>query len=295
MLTFDGNAGPVAALAFSPDGETLAVGGKADGVHLWQPPTDAGVLAGHEGGVHALAFSPDGRYLAAGGLDRKLLVWDVRDRRLLIVTDAQSESISAVAFVGPGTVVFGIGERSRQVARSATLFLIDLPNGKPRPTSFEVVNGVRALAALPEKRFAGWATDNKLLRVQDVTRPRGKAVTLKNDCRVLALSTDGRRLAITSDREIVLFNLDRWGEDRGTTLGRHLGIVSALAFGPDGRTLYSGDWNNAVRVWDIDRGTERTSFTWPVGNRVTALTVSPDGLRAAAGGDSGTIAVWDLD
>ena len=50
----------------------------------------------------------------------------------------QSESISAIAFVGPGTLVFGIGERSRVVARSSTLFLLDLPNGKPRPTSFVV-------------------------------------------------------------------------------------------------------------------------------------------------------------
>ena len=73
------------------------------------------------------------------------------------------------------------------------------------------------------------------------------------------------------------------------------GKISALAFAPDARTLFSGGWDNAVRVWDLDRGAERTSFTWPIGNRVTSLAVSPDGLRAAAGGDGGTIAVWDLD
>jgi WD40 repeat protein len=295
MLTVQGNVGPIAALAFSPIGDTLAIAGKAEFVHLWESQPEASTVAAHPGGINAMAFSPDGRYLGTGGADRTLQVWDIRQRRHLVATSPWPESVSCVAFVGPGTIIFGIGERSRLVARSAALFLLDLSNGKPRPTSFEVVNGVRALAALPDRRLAAWATDNKLLRVQDVTRPRGRAVVLKNDCRTLALSLDGRRLAVTSDREVIVFNLDRWPEERGTVIGRHLGQASALAFGPDGRTLFTGGWDGAVRVWDVDRMTERASFNWPIGSRVSALAVSPDGLRAAAGGDSGTVAIWDLD
>jgi len=294
MLTLDGLEGPVAALAFSADGATLAVAGNAGGVHLFQPPVDAGELANHAGGVNALAFSPDGRFLASGGVDGKVQVWDVRDRQPVVVTGAQPHSMSAITFVGPGTVLFGLGERGKSVAQSATLFLLDLPHGKPRPTSFEVVNGIRALAGLPDRRAAAWATDKKILRVQEITRPRQPEVPLKHDCRALAFSPDGRRLAVTSDWEVLIFDITRWPE-RGTTLGRHQGVVSALAFGSDGRTLYSGDWKNTVRVWDVERQTERASYTWPIGNRVTALAVSPDGLRAAVGGDSGTVAVWDLD
>ena len=294
MLTLEGPAGPVAALAFSPDGETLASAGKAEVVHLWQPPVEAGVLT-HSEGITALAFSPDGRYLVTGGVDRKVHVWDVRDRRLLTVTDAQRHPISAITFIGPGTILFGLGDRSTKVGAAATLLLLSLPHGKPQPTSFGVANGIRSLAGLPDRRIAAWAMDNKILRVQEVNRPAQKAVTLKNDCRALALSADCRRLAVTSDWDILLFNLDRWGEDRGTVLGRHQGAVSCIAFAPDGRTLFTGGGDNAVRVWDIDRMSERASYTWPIGNRVTALAVSPDGLRAAAGGDIGTIAVWDLD
>jgi WD40 repeat protein len=174
------------------------------------------------------------------------------------------------------------------------MFLVDLPNGKPRRYGTDVVNGIRALAALPDRKFAAWATDRKILRVQDVSRPPGKPFTLAKDCRAMALSGDGRRLAVTSDWEVLLFDLDRWPE-APATLGRHQAVVSAVAFGPDNRMLLSGGWDNVVRVWDVDRRTERASYTWPIGNRVNALTVSPDGLRAAAGGDSGAIAVWDLD
>jgi WD domain, G-beta repeat len=292
MLTLDGHLGVVSALAFSPDGQTLASGGKGGLVRLWAPPTDAGVLNSDNETVQALAFSPDGHYLAAGA-DRALQVWDRRDGRL-VSAPQQQHAISSVAFVGPGTVMFGIGERSAMVARSSTLFLLELPAGRARAISFGVVNGIRALAALPDRRLAAWVTDTKLLRVQDITRPPRPAVTLRTECLALALSPDARRLAVASDWDILLFELEGW-PTRGTVLGRHGGKISALAFAPDARTLFSGGWDNAVRIWDLDRGAERASFTWPIGNRVTSLAVSPDGLRAAAGGDAGTIAVWDLD
>lgn len=294
MLTLAGPPGEVSALAFAPDGETLASAAAGGPVHLWAPPADAGTLPSHTDTVQALAFSPDGRYLATGGADRFLHVSDVQSHKVVVRAGPHSHPVSAVAFVGGGTVLFGLGDRNGPVARPTTLLLLDLPHGKVRRFPFDVVNGIRAVAALPDRKLAAWATDNKLLRVQDVSRPPRPAAVLRQDCRALALSPDGRRLAVASDWEVLLYDLDRWPE-RPITLGRHGGKVAAVAFGPDGRALLSGGWDNAVRVWDLDRGMQRASYTWPVGTRVTSLAVAPDGLRAAAGGDAGTVAVWDLD
>jgi WD40 repeat protein len=294
MLTLEGHAGPIAALAFSPTGEMLASAGAGGSVRLWSPPTDLGVLSSHTQSVQALAFSPDGHYLATGGLDRMLNVWDLRDRKLIISKGPEQHPISAIGFIGSGSLLYGIGERPNPVARPATLFVLDVPSGKPRRFPFDVVNGIRAISTVPERKLAAWATYNKVLRFQDVARPPGKPFVLRNDCRALALSPDARRLAVTSDWEVLLFDLDRWPETPAN-LGRHQGVVSALGFSPDGRSLFSGGWDNALRVWDVDRKAEKTSFNWPTGNRVTSLAVAPDGLQAAAGGDSGTIAIWDLD
>ncbi len=174
------------------------------------------------------------------------------------------------------------------------MFLLDLPEGKARPFGFGVVHGIRALATLPDRKLAAWSTDRKYLHVQDVTRPPVKPVPLAKECRAIALPADARRLAVTSDWEVLVYEIDRWPQ-RPNLLGRHQGTVSALAFAPDGRTLLTGGWDNTLRVWDLDRGTERGCYSWPVGSRVNVIAVSPDGLRAAVAGDGGPIAVWDLD
>jgi WD40 repeat protein/serine/threonine protein kinase len=65
-------------VAFSPDGQTLAVGGGNE-IRLWDVPswTVQRTLTGHQGTVSCLAFAPDGQTLASGGADWPILLWDV--------------------------------------------------------------------------------------------------------------------------------------------------------------------------------------------------------------------------
>jgi WD40 repeat protein len=77
--------GPIAALAFSPDGKTLATGSfNGENVRLWKVADGTFVRSYKNAGpVWALAFSPDGSKLATGGggqeySDASLAIWQLR-------------------------------------------------------------------------------------------------------------------------------------------------------------------------------------------------------------------------
>src|SRR5262249_42569329 len=71
--------GPSVNVAFSPDGQRLAAGGKKNTVKIWDVETrqELRTLEGHNGEVYTVAFSPDkdGRWLASAGEDSVVKIW----------------------------------------------------------------------------------------------------------------------------------------------------------------------------------------------------------------------------
>jgi WD40 repeat protein len=110
-----------------------------------------------------------------------------------------------------------------------------------------------------------------------------------------AFSGDGRWLATgggESDKSgtVTLWEVET-GKERFALKG-HRGLVLALAFSADGKTLASAGWDRTVRLWDVGTGKERATLRGHA-RQVWSLAFSPDGKLLASGSADRTVKLWD--
>jgi WD40 repeat protein len=92
--------GSVRGMAFSLDGEFLAIGCSDHTIRLFDTAhcKEAGVLSGHQQGVEDVAFSPDGRTLASCGVGGVVKLWSWPARREVATLMRGSSDFVFVAF-----------------------------------------------------------------------------------------------------------------------------------------------------------------------------------------------------
>ncbi|MBL8794693.1 MAG: PQQ-binding-like beta-propeller repeat protein [Planctomycetia bacterium] len=144
----------ILALAFSPDGRTLAAATSDNAVTLWETLTGKergrcavkegdffgkafGLLSGRSTGsrdfnLSSLTFSADGRTLAAGGKDNIIHLWDVATGKKLDQFKGHQGGVQALAFLSDGlSLASTSGDSTALVWDAATHLKRELPAATP--------------------------------------------------------------------------------------------------------------------------------------------------------------------
>ena len=102
----------------------------------------------------------------------------------------------------------------------------------------------------------------------------------------MVLSSEGRRLAITSGDGVQI-----WDLAARTKLAQFRSVNACMAFSPDGKTLVGGTSDGALHLWNVASGSEITTLAALVSS-CRAISFSPDGRSLAAAEVANAIKLW---
>jgi WD40 repeat protein len=281
----------VLAMAFSPDGKTMAIVGNT--VHLWDLTAHdqiGGPLSFGTGPVRAVAYSPDGKTVATAGADDKARLWDVATHREIGAPFGNGGGAVAFSPDGRTVAIAGADDKAR---------LWDVATHREIGAPFD--SGISGVVFSPDGKTlatwgssgAGWLWDVATRTHIGAPIPSGASFMDPGSADAVAFSPDGTAFATASEDGKVRL----WDEASRHQLGAPMtasqdGPASDVAFSPDGKTLVTTGSDGIGRLWDV---ATHTQIGTPLGNgRVFAVAFSPDGKTLATIEGNGTVRLWDL-
>jgi len=289
-----GPAVPISALAFSPDGKKLAVGGYQE-VVLWDLENGKflkRVGAGQLGTIGALAFLGDGQSLAVGEgtphASGSVKIFNVESGQQTHSFDEPTEVVYALAVSPDGTLlVAGSGDKLARVWTVEDKKLVAMLEEHD-----ELVSGVtfsrdgKLLAtASADKTVQVWEVENWNRKIKFREKEPVYGAVFGSDVRMVFLAVAG-----PSERSIRYRRTDNIRSTRLYSTGS--GMPTDIVWAAKTNRMYVPCSDGIVRAFDVN-GRLLASLTGD-SDWVYGLAINADGSKLASGSGDGTVRLWNL-
>ena len=296
----------IGAVAFSPDGRTLA-NGIGDDIQLWDTHTGQHKhnISRGESSIFYLAFSPDGHTLASASISDNIQLWDPHTGKQKLTFDKEKHGYKTSIEFSPGGPRIAFSPDGKTLASTAVfnmrrtnekITLWNTNTSEPQAILAEDEQGSTYPISTVQfsadgKTLISGSRDGTLHKWNLITgenvKPFGKAEYGKYH--LLPFIPDSTTLArITTDKTIQLFDIETG--DILLTLTGYLGSINSLALSADGTTLATAPDNKMIQLWDMR--TRRYKATIHTESPLYSMVFSPDSTMLASGVKE-DILLWD--
>jgi WD40 repeat protein len=250
----------IACLSFTPDGQTLLIGGGQVGsdcaVHEWSlqdnrllPPE----FKGHAITVFAVTALRDGRRAVSADAFGAMHLWDLR-------SGEEERSLS-----GSGVTAYPVAwsKDGKRVAWGTDIVIPTLRS------SFDLSQAAPSGSVTNQDDWAQAQKSQGGLKVEvirdaviirnDAGKEQGRIPANPGDSLLCATFVEDRKLVVGSEQYLSLWDISDPKKSKQVTLFEgHEGAIASVATSPDGKYLASSSTDQTIRIWKLDGAGPKT-------------------------------------